>query len=125
MRSARHVLVVEDDPDIAELISRRLRSLGLCSSHVSTGEAAILVVRGDPPALVLLDLLLPGINGWDVVDAIRSDPSTAGIPVVVTTMLDRDGLEHLDVQGFLVKPFRALDLERAIARVLTPPEVPA
>ena len=125
MRSARYVLIVEDDPDIAELISRRLRSLGLCSSHVSTGEAAVLVVRGDPPALVLLDLLLPGINGWDVLDAIRSDPSTEAIPVVVTTMLDRDRFEHLDVQGFLVKPFRASDLERTIAQVMTLPEVPA
>lgn len=125
MTSERHVLVVEDDPDIAGLICRRLRSLGLSSSHVSTGEAAVLVVRGDPPQLVLLDLVLPGINGWDVIEAIRADPATANIPVIVTTMLDRDGLEHLDVQGFLVKPFRASDLERSIAQVLSLPEAAA
>ena len=82
------VLIVDDDPKAVELIA--VRMLGLASTILRAygGAAAIEMAREELPDLIVLDLVMPGVNGFDVVDALHRDPATAGIPVMVMTAKD-------------------------------------
>lgn len=117
------VLVVEDDRDIAELISLQVRRQGHRSTVVSSAQAAIEEAAARPPDLVLLDLHLPDRPGWEVLQHLRQHERLSAIPVLVVSIDDPDHDPPHPVQGHLVKPFRAADLERAVSAVLAqPPE---
>jgi CheY-like chemotaxis protein len=77
------VLVVEDDMDLARIISESLHDLGVPTSHAATGRKAIEACQREVPALVILDLILPEVDGFAVVEWMRSRPSLAGVPLVV------------------------------------------
>ena len=103
------ILVVEDDEDILELISYNLSRHGFRVRGVGAGEEALEEVRADPPDLILLDLLLPGMDGFDVCRALKQDGRTAQIPVMMlTARVDESdivaGLE-LGADDYMVKPF--------------------
>ncbi len=79
------VLIVEDDTDIAELIAHYVGRAGYQTERLSSGADAVGHVRRTSPDLILLDVMLPGQSGADICRALRADPATAAIPVIMVT----------------------------------------
>jgi DNA-binding response OmpR family regulator len=112
------ILLVEDDPSIARSLSESLRESGFVVDHVSTGREAVRIAQTDGPELILLDLGLPDIDGYDVCRQVRS---TSTVPIIVLTArgeeLDRVlGLE-LGADDYVVKPFGFRELVARIRAV--------
>ena len=117
--TALSVLVVEDDEDIRNLLVTRLARLDYRVTAAPTGEAGLEAARAEPPDLMLLDLLLPGIDGWEVARRLRTEPTTARVPVLVVSILD-DGSDEPGVVGRITKPFRARDVESMVRALIGP-----
>ena len=103
------VLVVDDEPDLLELIHYNLTKAGYDVAGVLSGEEALAHVRSSLPDLIVLDVLLPGLDGLEVCKTLRRNPTTAGIPIVMLTARSEDadvvaGLE-LGADDYLTKPF--------------------
>lgn len=114
------ILVVDDEPDILELIEFNLLRHGFSPVCVATGEEALKSALRHPPDLVLLDLMLPGIDGLDVCRKLKHDPKTQSIPIVMVSAKGEEadvvtGLE-LGADDYIVKPFSPRVL---VARVKT------
>jgi signal transduction histidine kinase/DNA-binding response OmpR family regulator/CHASE3 domain sensor protein len=114
------VLVVEDERAASELLREQIVAVGGSVVVVTTGEAALDAVAQDPPALVCLDIVLAGkLDGWDVLAALRDNPATASIPVLVCTGGNgRDRAGSLGASDFVTKPFDRARLRDAIERLL-------
>jgi CheY-like chemotaxis protein len=117
-RSRRPILVVEDDADVRELLSRRLVHLGHEVLTAASGEEALELAGASPPVLVLLDIRLPGIDGWEVLRRLRETPATSATGVLVISVLDPVE-NHPAVDGYLVKPFRTASIDRLVAGILS------
>lgn len=104
---APHVLLIEDEPNIAEAISFLLSRDGLRVSHATEGLAALVLLRQDPPDLVILDHMLPGLSGLEILTAIRADPASRDLPVMMLTARgrDREMAERAGASRFMTKPF--------------------
>ena len=89
----RSIVVIEDDPSSAELVGVHLSAAGLRPVTVRTGEEGLAAIRALRPTAVVLDIHLPGMDGWDVLSAIKADPQIAPTPVVVVTRCCRSGVE--------------------------------
>lgn len=103
------VLVVDDEPDLLELAQFNLLKAGYGVVCVTSGEDAVSQVRSHPPDLILLDVLLPGIDGLDVCKTLKQNPQTAMIPIIMVTACSEEadivtGLE-LGADDYLTKPF--------------------
>ena len=112
------VLIVEDEPDIRELVVHHLKREGYQVSAAASGEEALRQVQAVPPDLVLLDLMMPAMDGLEVCRRLRQDPATASLPIVMLTAkgdeVDRVlGLE-IGADDYVVKPFSPKEL---LARV--------
>ena len=116
----KNIFVVEDEEDILDLIRHHLTKEGFVVATATDGLAAVKAISRKPPDLVLLDLMLPGLDGLEVCRRLKKDPKTAEIPVLMVTAKDEEsdvvaGLE-LGADDYIVKPFRMKEL---IARVRT------
>jgi len=116
------VLIVEDEPDIRELVVHHLKREGYQVSVAASGEEALRQVQASPPDLVLLDLMMPAMNGLEVCRRLRQDPLTASLPIVMLTAkgdeVDRVlGLE-LGADDYVVKPFSPKELLARVRAVL-------
>ncbi|MEA2162429.1 MAG: hypothetical protein QOK37_556 [Thermoanaerobaculia bacterium] len=112
---AEKVLVVEDDAQAYALISSALGSAGYLSIRARHGEEALHLAREMQPIAVTLDLVLPGLDGWEVLKTLKSDPATCDIPVVIISRVDeRDLGVALGAQDYFVKP---VDRDRLLDRV--------
>lgn len=113
-----HILVAEDDGDIAELISHYLKKTGWTPHVVAAGDQALAYIRNHPVDVVILDLMLPGMSGLDICQAVRANEATASVPIIMLTAradeADRiRGLE-LGADDYIAKPFSPNEL---VARV--------
>jgi DNA-binding response OmpR family regulator len=119
---AIRVLLVEDEPHIVESLSFVLEREGYCVAAALDGEDALLRLRSDPPDVVILDLMLPRRNGFEVLKALKSDAATRAIPVIVLTAKgqaqDRRVVEELGVEAFMTKPFANRDIVDHIRRLV-------
>ena len=108
------VLVVDDEPDVLLLCRLNLQQQGHEVLEAPNGGAALDVVRSQPPDLIVLDLMLPGIDGYEVLETLAKDDSTAKIPVLVLTAkslrADRERSRQLGAAAFLTKPFLPAEL---------------
>ena len=112
------VLVVEDDTNAGELLRLHLRSGGAHPVVARTGEEGLELARTSRPAAVVLDIQLPGMDGWHVLEALRSDPRTRDVPVVVVSVLaDRARGLSLGAAEYLVKPVPRAQLLGALRRL--------
>ena len=118
----KQILVVEDDEDIADLVAHHLRQAGYLTRVVNRGEEVLSVVRSDPPDLMVLDLMLPTINGLEICRAIRSSPETASLPIIMLTAKseEADRVVGLEVGGddYVTKPFSPKELVARVGAVL-------
>lgn len=118
------VLVVDDDLDTLNLLRTALRAQGLQVQTTTRGERALRLAQESPPALILLDLKLPGMDGYQVLKELKQHPRTANIPVVVMTGFadPADGvppeIEALGALRFLTKPFFIEELVEEISRLV-------
>lgn len=108
------ILVVDDEPEAVELVEFNLRQAGYSVATAADGEEALKKAKATLPALIVLDLMLPEIDGMEVCKLLRRDASTAGIPIIMLTAkaaeIDRVlGLE-LGADDYLTKPFDPLEL---------------
>ncbi len=117
-----NILVVEDEAEIQELIRYNLAKDGYRVECVATGEEALQSMRSSPPELIVLDLMLPGVDGLEVCRRLRGDAATRNIPVVIVTAKGEEvdvvaGLE-LGADDYLTKPFSPRVLIARIRAVL-------
>jgi len=116
------ILVVEDEEDIQELVRYNLGKEGHQTAGVASGEEALKAVRANMPDLVVLDLMLPGINGLEVCRTLKADPKTQHIPIVMLTAKGEEadivtGLE-LGADDYIPKPFSPKVLVARVRAVL-------
>ena len=118
----KQLLIIEDEPDIQELLSFNLDNNGYKVYTASNGEKGLEVARKEHPDLILLDLMLPGINGLDVCRIIKSDQDTSRTSIIMLTALGQEediikGLET-GADDYITKPFSLQVLEARIKSVL-------
>ncbi len=116
------IMVVDDEEDIQELVRYNLERNGYEVSCVSSGEAALDGIRSFRPDLLVLDLMLPGIDGFDVCRILKNDPKTERLPIVMLTAKGEEsdvvtGLE-LGAEDYIVKPFSPQVLLARVRAVL-------
>ena len=121
--AAGSVLVVEDDRRSADLMRVYLDGAGYTVSITGDGLEGLEMVRRLSPRAVILDILLPGLSGWDLLTRLKADPATAAIPVVIASMLDERGAGFaLGASEYLVKPIDREALLDALGRCVAPPK---
>ncbi len=112
------VLVIEDDPVVFWVIRDALTNLTVRVLSASDGPSGLEMVQQEQPDLVLLDLGLPGLNGWEVISRIREAADSTDLPVVIITahgdFSNAIDARRLGANGFLTKPFHPAELRRAV-----------
>jgi two-component system, OmpR family, response regulator VicR len=117
------VLYIEDDPEMIELVSIILSRHNMKIISADGGRQGLELARQQKPDLILLDLMMPDMDGWDVYHQIKSNDSTQNIPIIVITAkaqaIDRVlGLHIAKVDDYICKPFRPQELLESIDNVL-------
>ncbi|MBX6770188.1 MAG: response regulator [Chloroflexi bacterium] len=119
---AHTILVVDDDPDICEIVRVNLEGAGYDVVVAADGAAGLAAAREILPDLIILDVLLPELDGWQVLEALERDPATAGRPVVMLTCKgdDQDVLRGLGLGAveYLTKPFYPENLVASVRILL-------
>lgn len=122
MFHGRRVLIAEDDDLVADLIGHKLRLRGIDVETIADGADAWERIRTERPHLVILDGMLPGLDGLEVLRRIREDPGLDGIPVVMLTARRREqdivSALELGASDYLVKPFMPEELLARVERLL-------
>jgi DNA-binding response OmpR family regulator len=116
------ILVVDDEPEALEILGFKLKESGFAPLFAPNGAVALKIARDDQPALIVLDLMLPEVDGLEVCKILRRDPATAMIPIVMLTAraaeMDRVlGLE-LGADDYVTKPFSPRELVLRIRKLL-------
>jgi DNA-binding response OmpR family regulator len=116
------ILVVEDEKDIAQLIAHYLTRAGHTVETIGSGAAALTAAKSSTPDLVILDLMLPGMDGLLVCQALRSEAATAAVPIIMLTARGEEseriaGLE-LGADDYVTKPFSPRELTARVAALL-------
>jgi two-component system cell cycle response regulator len=118
----RTILLIEDDPLSARLVDLILKSEGHHVIIVQDGMQGLQVAQDTHLDLVLLDLMLPGIDGFEVLRRLRADPKTADVHVVVVSArsqpADKERAAEFGIDGYLTKPYRKVELLQAVRSLL-------
>ncbi len=122
MTPGQSILVVDDDDDFREALCEVLSEAGSPVDQAGDGEAALRHIASEKPGVVLLDLKMPVLDGWGVVDRLRKDPATAGIPVLILSAYGYEWeSELLGAQGFVPKSVGMEEILDRIRRIAGPP----
>lgn len=118
--SRGHVLVLEDDPRLQHMLSTVLRLENYDVEGVSSGSSALTAIENRPPDLMVLDLIVPDVSGWEVARRLRADPASAGIPILVVSSVQDLAVEaqRMGADDHLAKPFLAQDLVNKVLDLL-------
>jgi len=120
MARSRTILVVEDEPDIAELLKRQLEDSGYRVMVLGSGPAVVTMVEETQPDLVILDVILPDADGFEVLRGLKENIATADVPVILSTVVPDDGSAwKLGIVDYLTKPVSNEDLLRSVEKALT------
>jgi DNA-binding response OmpR family regulator len=116
------ILVIDDEKDLTELVNYNLQKEGFAVRCARDGELGLAMAESDPPDLVLVDLMMPGIDGLEVCRRLRSNSRTAGIPIIMLTAKSEEsdrivGLE-LGADDYVTKPFSPRELAARVKAVL-------
>lgn len=127
MTEEAYILIVDDDPDILEGIQTILESQPYRLATARDGKMCMEMVSEDKPNLLILDLLMPRMDGWGVIREMRSEPRYADVPILVLTTVIEDASRRryeletgmaMDVQAYIQKPARPNDLLSLVERLL-------
>ncbi len=114
----KRVLVIEDEPNISEALRFILTRNGWHVDVSADGNSALAALCSDPPDLLILDLMLPGISGFDILQSLRAQDGTRNLPVLMLTAkghaADRCEAERLGGTRFMTKPFANADVLEAV-----------
>jgi len=121
---SRRVVYIEDDPEMIDLVMLILTRRGYEVKGANGGRSGLDLIMQDPPDLVLLDLMMPGLDGWEVYQQLKANEKTRQVPVIIITAkaqaIDRVlGLHIARVDDYIAKPFRPQELIDSVERVLT------
>jgi len=118
----RRVLIVEDEKNIVESLTFLLKRAGFAVDAVMDGTAALQRIGDDPPDVVILDVNLPGTDGFDILRAVRAAPETRDLPVVMLTarmqQQDRRMAEDIGATEFIAKPFSNAHVVDTVKRLI-------
>ena len=116
------VLVVDDDPEIVTMVSMRLTKRGYNVVTANDGNEALEAARRERPALIVLDVMMPGKNGWEVVRALKQDPVTEKVKIVMLTAIGEQvnamTSSLYGADAFIDKPFDFAVLEKTVAKLV-------
>jgi CheY-like chemotaxis protein len=118
------ILIVEDHQTMREAMRLVLEPEGFDISEAADGPGALAAIRKEPPDLVFLDLNIPGSSGAEVLQELKSDPSTAGVRVIIVTATGEEARKRvlgLGADGYFTKPFSPIALLRTVEKVLAEP----
>src|ERR671912_760617 len=129
VRPPTRILVAEDDPDIGNLLDHYLKKAGFLPTVVASGRDVMPHIKRDTPDLVVLDLMLPGLDGLEVCRAIRADANSAAIPIIMLTAKAEEsdrivGLE-LGADDYITKPFSPNEVVARVRALLRRTQRPA
>ena len=121
-RAARRVLVVDDEPNILFALEETVRDLGFDCIAACDGEDALVIARGVRPDLIITDVIMPRLNGFELCERLKAEEATRSIPVVMVTVRAGEG-DHragakVGADAYLVKPFHLADLQQVIDQLL-------
>lgn len=122
--AGEHALIVDDDQPIRKLVKHILRRIGIDTREAANGLEALEMIDDRSPSVVFLDLMMPQMNGWEVLDALEEKGLLPSLPVIVLTAVDSQRIEGLDgrgVRAILTKPFEVEDLIRTTRTILADP----
>jgi CheY-like chemotaxis protein len=117
------ILIVDDDADLVSLTTHWLERAGYGVQHAGDGAAALTILGGDPlPTLVLLDVMMPKMDGFEVLRRIRANGRTRALPVVVVTSFSRDKdatrAREIGATDYIVKPLMELDFLKRLEHII-------
>lgn len=117
------VLYIEDDLEMIDLVSLILNRKGFQVKGAHGGQNGLDMILQDPPDLVLLDLMMPGMDGWEVYQQIKANEKTAHLPVIIITAKAQDidkvlGLHIAKVDDYICKPFSPKELLDSVERII-------
>jgi DNA-binding response OmpR family regulator len=120
---ALHILMADDDPLILQLYGHHLEAAGYRFSTALTGEQALELAYADPPHLIILDVMMPGLGGLATLRELKGQPATAAIPVIVITSMQAYHVcskeaRMMGASAFLTKPFSPAQLLAEVSKVL-------
>jgi diguanylate cyclase (GGDEF)-like protein len=116
---AERILVVEDSPTVAQLVAAKLEGAGYQTQVVADGQAALNAALANPPDLILCDVVMPGLDGFELTRMLRKDPRTTSVSIIMLTGLGNvmEGLES-GADDYIVKPFNDVELMARIKSTL-------
>ena len=117
------VLCIDDEPGVVELVSLILKSQGIKVDGAYGGEEGLKAMRKDPPDAVLLDVMMPIMDGWEVYKNMQDDDGLKNIPVIIVTARNSTfeeiiARERAGVSDYVTKPFLPNDLRKSVTQVL-------
>ena len=119
---AKRILVAEDEPDNRRIVVRVLTVEGYETLEAADGQAAVALARREHPDLIMMDLAMPGMDGWEAARQLKADPETADIPIIALTAFamrgDEERAREAGCDGYLSKPCRPQTIREAVARFL-------
>jgi two-component system response regulator VicR len=123
----KHILCIEDDQEMIDLIRLILNRRGFVVKGANGGKEGLEQIRKDHPDLVLLDLMMPDMDGWEVYQQMKADDSTKDIPVIVVTAKAQSidkvlGLHIAKVDDYIAKPFSPQELLNSVDGILNRPK---
>jgi DNA-binding response OmpR family regulator len=117
-----NILIVDDEPNLALVLADVLADAGYDPHTIDNGRDALETARRDPPDLMLLDVQMPGLDGFEVAARLKSDPATAAIPIIMLSAMEGRGARVIGLQSgaeeYLAKPFDRVELLARVRNLL-------
>lgn len=113
----KRILIIDDEEDIREIVRFYLIEEGCSVIEASNGQEGIIKAQHEKPDAIILDIMMPGINGFEVAKHLKDDPNTRDIPIIILSVLAKDAQFRQGILDYISKPFRQEDLVNVIKRV--------
>ncbi len=114
----KHILVIDDDPDAVYLLQESLNTQEFEISGALNGQEGLRLAREKNPDAILLDIVMPGADGWQVLHELKGDPATENIPVILLTIIDKKALGYrLGASAYLLKPLDPEEVKETLSRI--------
>ncbi len=111
------ILVIDDEPDIREIVRLYLTEEGFEVIEAGNGQDGIIKAQNEQPDLIVLDIMMPGINGFEVAKHLKDDPNTKDIPIVILSVLAQDSQYRHGILDYISKPFRQEELVGIVRKI--------